>query len=157
LLSPASPNPASPASPALRPPSSPSPAPSEDDDEAEAEEEADLNKARFRIWVFPSHITDQEAENLMSFFPKYLQRPDPRFPLARRRLKDLELGSEPWHTVSVEGVQVTIPKVESEDEAGVVRSGTGRIWIGTEERNDGWMGGTWFRFKRWWRRLFGRG
>lgn len=146
-----------PVSPVLLPPSSPSPAPSEDEEEADAEEEADLNKARFRIWTFPAHITDQEAENLMSLFPRYLQRPDTRFPFPRHRLKDLELGSGPWHTVMVEGVQVSLPKVECEDEAGVVRAGTGRVWVGNDERLDGWMGGTWFRFKRWWRRLFGRG
>lgn len=135
-----------------------SPTPSDDDDEIDdAEEEADLNKARFRIWIFPAHITDQEAEFLMSFFPRYVRTSDPRFPISRRGAKDLELGSEPWHTVTVEGVPVTIPKVEAEDEAGVVRSGTGRLWIGSEERDAGWMGSRWFRFKRWWRRLFGRG
>jgi hypothetical protein len=132
-----------------------SPTPSDDDD-CEAEE-ADLNAARFRVWVFPARISDEEAEALMAAFPRYLKRPDARLPLARRRLKDLELASEPWHTLTVEGVAVSFPRVEAEDEAGVVRSGTGRMWVGTEERAPGWIGGRWFRFKRWWRRVFGRG
>ena len=35
-----------------------------------------------------------------------------------------------------------------------LRSGTGRMWVGTKERSDGWRGGWWIRFKAWWHRIF---
>lgn len=161
LLPPCSPNlhgPVTPtmhSTPTLAPTSPISIATTEDDDEAE--EEADLNKARFRLWTFPTHINDEEAENLMTLFPRYVSKTDQRFPLRRARAKDLELGSDTWMPVTVDGVTATIPRVEAEDDAGVLRAGTGRMWVGTDERGGGWGGGGWFRFKRWWRRLFGRG
>lgn len=133
-------------------------------------EEADLNRPRFRLWTFPAHIADDEADALVSLFPRFVGREragksiDPRLKpqtTPAPRDKDLELGlcsgttADVWSTISVDGVEVRIPRPEREDEAGVLRCGTGRMWAGGDDRRAGWEGGTWFRFKRWWRRLFG--
>ncbi|KAK8858791.1 hypothetical protein IAR55_003021 [Kwoniella newhampshirensis] len=131
--------------------------PTEDDI---ALEEADLNKPRFRLWVFPAHISDQEAESLMSLFPRFITRKaDVRFPIVRpgRGVKAMEEARWEAIAVGVNDQAIRVPKVEVEDEEGVVRCGTGRMWVGTEPRSSGWQGGGWFRFKRWWRRLFGVG
>jgi len=77
--------------------------PTEDDIAAEV---ADLDSQRFRLWVFPAHINDQEAEGLMKLFPRSIpRRKDVRIPFVRpgRGAKDLETGSEGWRAISVEG------------------------------------------------------
>jgi hypothetical protein len=128
------------------------------------EEEADLNRPRFRLWTFPAHIADDEADALMRLFPRFVGRGvDPRLKASTPapRDKDLELGlvsgvaGDVWSTHCVDGAEVRIPRVECETEAGVVRCGTGRMWAGGADRRAGYEGGAWFRFKRWWRRLFG--
>nr|XP_019045380.1 hypothetical protein I302_05769 [Kwoniella bestiolae CBS 10118]OCF24310.1 hypothetical protein I302_05769 [Kwoniella bestiolae CBS 10118] len=133
--------------------------PTEDDIAAE---EADLNKPRFRLWIFPAHISDQEAEHLKALFPRFIgTKGDVRFPFVRpgRGVKGTEEAR--WDAISVGNVDdsepkvVHVPKVEIEDEEGVVRCGTGRMWVGNESRRSGWRGSRWYRFKRWWRRLFG--
>ncbi|WVQ96376.1 hypothetical protein IAU59_003481 [Kwoniella sp. CBS 9459] len=142
--------------------------PSEDDIAAE---EADLNQPRFRLWIFPGHITDEEAERLLSLFPRFISnKADVRFPFVRpgRGIKAMEEAR--WDAIALgasahgqgtggEGHEepkvVRVPKVEIESEEGVSRCGTGRVWVGTDSRTTGWQGGKWFRFKRWWRRLFG--
>ncbi|KAK4688381.1 hypothetical protein P7C73_g1735, partial [Tremellales sp. Uapishka_1] len=142
--------------------------PTEDDI---ALEEVELNKPRFRLWTFPAHISDPEIESLMSTFPSFISKGKRgnarkiRFPFVRpdRGLKDLESGGESaaWDTVVVGEAdgrrEVRVPKVEGEDMEGVIRHGTGRMWAGLEIRNPEWEGGGWYRFKRWWRRLFGGG
>lgn len=135
-----------------------------DEDEA-ALEEADLNKPRFRLWMFPAHISDEEAEDLLALFPVFRTRgkkADARLPPPPKSKgeKDAELGRDPdaaWLTTEVEGIRVLTPKVECEETLRVLRSGTGRIWVGDLERDPGWIGSTWFRFKRWWKTLFSRG
>ncbi|OCF40173.1 hypothetical protein I317_05997 [Kwoniella heveanensis CBS 569] len=144
--------------------------PTEDDIAAE---EADLNQPRFRLWIFPAHISDEEAERLMGLFPRFIsKKPDVRFPFIRpgRGIKAMEEAR--WDAIalgtgtgtssglgtegdSVEPKVIRVPKVEIESEEGVSRYGTGRVWVGTDTRTTGWQGGGWFRFKRWWRRLFG--
>jgi hypothetical protein len=134
--------------------------PTEDDIAAE---ESELNQPRFRLWVFPAHIADPEAENLLGLFPAFIRggRGDVRFPFMRpgRGVKDLESGTEPgWDTIVLESqVVAKVPKLDLESEEGVIRHGTGRMWVGLETRTGGWAGGTWYRFRRWWRRLFGMG
>jgi hypothetical protein len=136
--------------------------PTEDDIAAE---EAELNKPRFRLWTFPAHISDPEAETLLTLFPSSISRgrkgkaQDVRFPFVRpgRGAKDLESGTDNggWDTIILETQEVVkVPKMEMEDDEGVIRHGTGRIWAGPEARAPGWQGSAWFRFKRWWRRLF---
>nr|XP_031864418.1 uncharacterized protein CI109_000332 [Kwoniella shandongensis]KAA5531490.1 hypothetical protein CI109_000332 [Kwoniella shandongensis] len=107
--------------------------PTEDDI---AVEEADLNKPRFRLWVFPGHISDEEAESLMGLFPRFITaKTDVRFPFVRpgRGIKAMEEAR--WEAIAVgvddqtEHKVVRVPKVEVEDEEGVVRCGTGRMWI----------------------------
>lgn len=134
--------------------------PTEDDIAAE---ESELNQPRFRLWVFPAHIADPEAETLLGLFPAFIRggRGDVRFPFIRpgRGVKDLESGTEPgWDTIVLESqVVAKVPKLDLESEEGVIRHGTGRMWAGLEIRTHGWAGGGWYRFKRWWRRLFGMG
>ncbi|KAL7420567.1 hypothetical protein Q5752_004518 [Cryptotrichosporon argae] len=157
----------------------------DDDDEPDgdetdvAAEEAELNAPRFRLWTLPAHTTDQELDALLGLFPAHIRaRAQVRFPFVRpgKGIKDLELGlgdAAGWDTVVVGGgssdgdgddgngaqrappTEVLVPKLQGEEACGVVRSGTGRMWVGTEPRAPGWPGGAWFRFKRWWRRLFG--
>jgi len=141
----------------------------EDDDLSEddiATEEAELNRPRFRLWTFPRHIMDDEAEGLMDLFPKFISAgqkgglKDARFPFVRpgRGLKDLESDGDGWDSIALTGDHIArIPKVECEDGEGVIRSGTGRMWVGLDIRDDGWEGSAWFRFTRWWRHIFGRG
>ncbi|WWC88439.1 uncharacterized protein L201_003350 [Kwoniella dendrophila CBS 6074] len=133
-----------------------------DDDENDvAAEEVELNKPRFRLWIFPSHISDQEAEQLKSLFPRFISaKGDIRFPFVRpgRGVKAMEEAT--WDAIAVGNIDDTepkvirVPKVEIEDEEGVARCGTGRMWVGTEPRRSGWSGNGWYRFKRWWRKLF---
>lgn len=123
--------------------------PTEDDIVAE---EADLNKPRFRLWTFPAHISDQEAEELIRLFPRSVTSRDVRFPYLPPGH-----GAAHWPVVSVGGQDAPVPTVETEASEGVVRYGTGRIWTGSSARDAYWPGTGWFRFKRWWRRLFGMG
>lgn len=134
------------------------------DEDDIAREEADLNQPRSRLWTFPAHITDDEAETLLAQFPKHImksrkgRRHDVRFPYVRdgQGAKDLESSAQTWESVTNgEGQVMRRPPEGSEALEGVVRSGTGRMWRGLESRNPGWEGGGWFRFKRWWKRLFG--
>ncbi|WVF68816.1 hypothetical protein IAT40_003589 [Kwoniella sp. CBS 6097] len=139
----------------------------EDDEPTEddiAAEEANLNQPRFRLWIFPAHITDEEAERLMSLFPRFInKKADIRFPFVRpgRGIKAMEEAR--WDAIALgtggegdsEPKVIRVPKVEIESEEGVSRCGTGRVWVGTDARTTGWQSGGWFRFKRWWRRLFG--
>ncbi|WWC70990.1 uncharacterized protein I206_104943 [Kwoniella pini CBS 10737] len=139
----------------------------EDDEEEPTEadiaaEEADLNKPRFRLWVFPAHISDQEAERLKNLFPRFISsKGDVRFPFVRPGRGVTAMEEARWDAIAVGTVEdsepklIRIPKVEIEDEEGVVRCGTGRMWVGIEFRRAGWQGSGWYRFKRWWRRLFG--
>ena len=125
--------------------------------EANAAEEADLNLPRFRLWTFPAHIDDQEAASLAALFPKSLaQGRDSRLPLVRpgRGGRGGEEGT--WKLIQVDGREVArTPEVDSEAQEGVLRQGTGRMWAGQEDREEGWQGSGWFRFIRWWKRLFG--
>lgn len=140
------------------------PTPLDMDGDDAAAEEADLNRPRFRLWVFPAYISDEEAEDLLSLFPTFRTRgkkADARLPTPTApNEKSLEEGlgaNERWRQTQIEGQTLLTPREECEDALGVLRSGTGRMWAGDEKRDEGWRGGTWFRFKRWWRRLFGRG
>jgi len=123
--------------------------PTEDDIVAE---EADLNKPRFRLWNFPAHISDQEAEDLIALFPRSIVVRDVRFPYLPPGH-----GAVHWPAVNVGGQDAPVPAVETEASEGVLRHGTGRIWTGLSARDANWPGSGWFRFKRWWRRLFGMG
>ena len=118
-------------------------------------EEAELNLPRYRLWTFPTHITDQEAEDLMSLFPPSVMRRDLRLPYVPPGHGALESENEAW--VAVQTADIKVPREEMESKEGVVRYGTGRIWLGTETRMRNSDGSFWFKFKRWWKRLFGMG
>lgn len=125
-----------------------------DDDPTEDDiivEEAELNRPRFRLWTFPAHLTDQEADSLQRVFTRGL--PQPRFPyVPPGHGSDSAQTSEDWEQV-MPGVRVPRPATEALE--GVVRLGTGRAWVSHETRDEGFKGSKWFRFKRWWRELFG--
>lgn len=136
-----------------------------DDDIAAAE--ADLNEPRMRLWTFPGHIHNDEIESLLSLFPGFVGRSigkarPARFPLPRPgRTNDPEAGKVGWQTIRIDNpktgeTQIAhVPPTLGEEDEGVVRFGHGRMWVGHEVRSAGWDGSGWFRFKRWFRRLFG--
>lgn len=144
--------------------------------EIRAEEARLSEEPRCRLWTVPAHLTDEHIEELLALFPAFIRRgqgrksarvaQDVRFPFVRpgRGLKALEsgvggVGDDPgWEPVFVDFKLVArMPREEVEAEEGVVRHGTGRMWVGLESRDAGWEGGRFFRFCRWWRRLFGIG
>ena len=85
-----------------------------------------------RLWLSPD-LSDPELLSLLELFPSYISRRSlPHFPPGAENSGDAEQG-EPDETL---------------------RAGTGRMWVGTKERSDGWRGGWWVRFKAWWRRVF---
>ena len=126
-------------------------------------EERELNKPRFRLWTFPTHIADEEIDSLLSLFPRvFSRRKDVRFPISMTTKHeyvhgkwDEEYADDKWETIMYDLKAVRLPRTTTEKAAGVVRHGTGRMWVGPKIRQTGWQGSTWFRFKRWWERLFG--
>lgn len=140
-------------------------------------EEAELNKPRLRLWQFPKHITDEEILDLLSIFPKSIKKKPRiakiRFPYASSYVGQSTLskhygdgpgeggGTDPrWTRIDMpdsQGRVMRVPKEDSERELGVVRLGTGRMWVTgvEEERDGGWRGSGWFKFVCWWKRLFG--
>ncbi|WVQ84996.1 hypothetical protein IAT38_007160 [Cryptococcus sp. DSM 104549] len=133
--------------------------PTEDDIAAE---ESDLNQPRFRLWSFPTHISNEEAVSMMGLFPRFVgKKGDIRFPFIRPR-QGMKVAEEAgWNEVVIGGGEmlepkvVKVPKIEVEEEEGVVRCGTGRMWVGNSARGAGWQGGGWFRFKQWCLRTLG--
>ena len=121
---------------------------SEDDIVAEEEE---LNKRRFRLWIFPAHITDQEAESLITLLPGAIRNRDVRLPSVSPGDRARDISREP---ASKAGRKVP---PAGRDQESVLVHGTGRIWSGSDLRDASWSGTGWFRFKRWWKRLFGMG
>lgn len=122
-----------------------------DEDDVVAEE-ADLNRVRFRLWTFPPHISDEEADSLRRLLPRSLRRAA-RFPFVPPgHGAECAIDSEDWEE-PILGVRVPRPSTEALE--GVVRLGTGRAWAGLTDRDRGFEGSRWFRFKQWWRRLFG--
>jgi hypothetical protein len=126
--------------------------PTEDDIVAE---EAELNRPRFRLWTFPAHITDEEADDLLRLFPRAISKGrDVRFPYIPPGHGILAVDlNDKWEAVP--GQDIRVPKLEHERQEGVLRCGTGRMWTGLNKRNPNHAGSGWFKFKRWWRRLFG--
>lgn len=93
--------------------------------EFEDADESGLNQPR--LWVFPAHMDNQEAEDLLVILPS----------LSRGKRKDAK-----FPTASLEDGLTTV-------------EGTGRMWIGIDPRDAGWEGSRWFRLKRWIRAWFG--
>ena len=90
-----------------------------------------------RTWTAPD-LPNPEFLTLLTLFPPFIaQSTLPRFPAApaSRRLADIEEGPEDE------------PRKE-------IRVGTGSMWLGAQQRVDGWQGGWWTRFKLWLARMF---
>ena len=90
-----------------------------------------------RTWTAPD-LPNPEFLTLLTLFPPFIaQSTLPRFPPtpASRRLADIEEGPEDE------------PRKE-------IRVGTGSMWLGAQQRVDGWQGGWWTRFKLWLARMF---
>ena len=123
-------------------------------------EESALNECRKRLWTFPAHIADQEAASLTSLFPKSISRKkDVRLPYVgpgHGAISNDSVNND-WLVVYVGDSILRVPNPNVEEKEGVLRHGTGRIWSGTETRSEQWKGSLWFRFVRWWLRLFGMG
>lgn len=90
-----------------------------------------------RTWTAPD-LPNPEFLTLLVLFPPFIaQSALPRFPVTptSRRLADVEEGQED----------------EGRKE---IRVGTGTMWLGPQQRTDGWQGGWWTRFKMWLARVF---
>jgi hypothetical protein len=90
-----------------------------------------------RIWT-TGDLDNPELQALISLFPDVITRHVlPRFPAAetRREVPDLE-----------EGLDIAEQRKD-------VTCGTGRMWVGSQQRREGWRGSWWQRFIGWWRRL----
>jgi hypothetical protein len=89
-----------------------------------------------RIWVSPD-LTNPEILQFLKVFPAFItRRATPRFPSDSLSQPDLETGQE------------------SSAGAGEIEIGTGKMWISTRPRAEGWDGNWWTKFKNWWHRLF---
>jgi hypothetical protein len=99
----------------------------------------EIDEEVMRIWVSPD-LSNPEILQLLKVFPTFItRRATPRFPS----------NSSPSHTQpDIEAGQ------ESAPEAGEIQIGTGKMWISTRVRADGWDGNWWTKFKNWWHRLF---
>jgi hypothetical protein len=130
------------------------------------EDEQDLSAPRLRLWTFPAHISDTEIDGLVRLFPKHLTKAqgmrNVRLPLPRPtslkaiKAHDVEAGldgvasleEDKWPCVMGVGVP-------PENTHGVVEPGTGRLWLGKNNRDSPWKRGVWARFTKWLRGLFG--
>ncbi|KAF8514221.1 hypothetical protein BU17DRAFT_52722 [Hysterangium stoloniferum] len=105
----------------------------------DADQDSIEGEPRMRIWRM-GELDNPELQALISLFPDFITRhPLPRFAIAakiRRRVPDVE-----------EGLDIAEQRKE-------VSCGTGRMWVGDEQRREGWRGSWWHRFIGWWRRLF---
>ena len=99
----------------------------------------EIDEELMRIWVSPD-LPNLEILQLLKVFPAFVtRRATPRFPSDSSHshpLPDLEAGQD------------------SSPGAGEIQIGTGKMWISTRLRTEGWEGNWWTKFKNWWRRLF---
>ncbi|KAI9442496.1 hypothetical protein H4582DRAFT_2110039 [Lactarius indigo] len=99
----------------------------------------EIDEDLMRIWVFPD-LPNPEILQLLKAFPAFVtRRATPRFPSGSSHSHpppDLEAGQE------------------SSAGAGEIEIGTGKMWISTRLRTEGWEGNWWTKFKNWWHRLF---
>jgi hypothetical protein len=100
---------------------------------------AEIDEELMRIWVSPD-LPNPEILQLLKVFPTFItRRATPRFPSESPHshpLSDLEAGQE------------------SSPGAGEIQIGTGKMWISTQPRVEGWEGNWWTKIKNWWHRLF---
>ncbi|KAI9456525.1 hypothetical protein BJY52DRAFT_1380982 [Lactarius psammicola] len=99
----------------------------------------EIDEDLMRIWVSPD-LSNLEILQLLKVFPAFVtRRATPRFPSGSPRShpqSDLEAGQE------------------SSAGSGDIEIGTGKMWISTRPRAEGWEGNWWTKFKNWWHRLF---
>jgi len=96
----------------------------------------EIDEEFMRIWVSPD-LTNPEILQFLKVFPSFItRRATPRFPSDSLPQADLETGQE------------------SSARAGEIEIGTGKMWISTRPRAEGWDGNWWTKFKNWWHRLF---
>ncbi|KAH9040122.1 hypothetical protein EDB85DRAFT_1927108 [Lactarius pseudohatsudake] len=99
----------------------------------------EIDEDLMRIWVSPD-LPNPEILQLLKVFPAFVtRRATPRFPSDSSHSHlppDLEAGEE------------------SPVGAGEIEIGTGKMWLSTRVRAEGWEGNWWTKFKNWWHRLF---
>lgn len=101
-----------------------------------------------RTWVVPPYLTNPEIMKLLDLFPTTISRGSvPRFKSAAAMGKKERRAADP-------DLEAGENEPGMADQKEYVRHGTGRMWIGDKERNEGWKGGLWDRFIGWWRRVF---
>jgi hypothetical protein len=107
-----------------------------------------------RTWVIPSYLSNPEIAKLVTVFPSSVERASvPRFKSAiKQKSKKKRKGQHPNAEVDLEAQDAD--ESGAPDEREYVRHGTGRMWIGDSERDEGWRGTMWDRFIGWWRKVF---
>jgi hypothetical protein len=96
----------------------------------------EIDEELMRIWVSPD-LNNPEILQFLKVFPAFItRRATPRFPSDSQPQPDLETGPE------------------SSSGAGEIEIGTGKMWVSTRPRAEGWDGNWWTKFKNWWHRLF---
>ncbi|KAI0305451.1 hypothetical protein B0F90DRAFT_1666348 [Multifurca ochricompacta] len=98
----------------------------------------EMDEESMRTWTSPD-LTNPEILQLLKVFPTFItSRATPRFPKSAspnlRPSPDLEAGQE--------------------SSAAEIRIGTGKMWVSTRPRANGWEGNWWTKFKNWWHQLF---
>lgn len=101
-----------------------------------------LSSPQLRTWIAPAGLSNPEIHALVGLFPPFItQSRIPRFPVQKKKKgKDLAKELE-------EGLAMSEPPMD-------IRVGTGRMWLGTDIRLEGWKGGMWSRLRDWLRRIF---
>jgi hypothetical protein len=93
-------------------------------------EEEEEDGPALRVWVVPD-LSNPELAGLLVLFPAFIRRKTvPRMSVGRRKTEDEESGAES------------------------VRCGTGRMWAGVSNREEGWEGSWWRRMVMWFRQRF---
>jgi hypothetical protein len=113
-----------------------------------------MEQLHMRIWATPSYLGNPEIAKLLAVFPASISRGAiPRF-TATAASKSVKHKSRRRGEVDPEAQLQAAADDDGEIPRETIRHGTGMMWIGNLERDEGWGGSLWERFIGWWRRVF---
>ena len=136
-------------------------------DEDEDDDEHDPLRPRWRTWVAPAHLTDPDLRRLAKLFPSHVSKVAPAKstrlpytgPAGGVKTKSGVTPKEMEEGLGGGAGAMGRDRETSRGEGGkrigkgvLEGAGTGRMWKGEREREQGWKGGWWQRFVGW---LFG--